>query len=195
MLESGLGQQRIIEEALVLLNEKGLEGVNLRSLAQRLGIRAPSLYHHFASKSELLAATVERIFDAGLDSVPPHRHWQDWMRAFGQAMWKAQRETRDFWRLIGTTNLGEAQLERTFGRIRRALSGVDMDVEEAMRIQSSIQAMVLGWAVFAHTPYADKLGKTLDYEALVMENLELLIAGELLKLESGRQLRAVGGRD
>ena len=195
MPEYGLSRQRIIEEALALLNEEGLEGVNLRSLAQRLGIRAPSLYHHFASKSDLLAAMVECIFDAGLDSVPPHRHWQDWMRAFGEAMWKVQRETRDFFRLIGTANLGDAQLERTMGRVTQALSGVDMEMEEAMRIQSSVQAIVLGWSVFSHAPYAEKLGRTLDYETLVIENLELLIVGEATKLESARQLRAVGGRD
>jgi hypothetical protein len=104
------------------------------------------------------------------------------MRAFGEAMWRVQRETRDFCRLISTTNISEDQLARTLGRIRTALTNVDMDLEEAMRIQSCVQALILGWAVFSHTPYADRLGTTLDFEGLVRENLDLLIAGESLKL-------------
>ena len=197
MADSGLNQDNIIDEALRLLNEEGLEGVSLRKLAQRLRIQAPSLYHHFENKSALLAAIIERIFDTGLDSVPAHQHWQEWMRAFGEAMWRAQRETRDFCRLISTTNISEDQLARTLGRIRTALTNVDMDLEEAMRIQSSVQALILGWAVFSHTPYADRLGRTVDYEGLVRENLELLIAGEALKLAAGsgpllRQARTRG---
>lgn len=184
MSETAINQDTIINEALALLNEEGLEGVSLRKLAQRLGIQAPSLYHHFDSKSALLAGIIERIFDEGLDSVPACRHWQDWMRAFGEAMWDVQRKTRDFCPLVSTANIGEEQLARTLGRIRKALADVDMELDEAMRIQSGVQALVLGWSVFAHTPYADRLGRTLDYEALVRENLDLLIAGESLKLEA-----------
>jgi TetR/AcrR family tetracycline transcriptional repressor len=197
MAEGGLNQKSIVDGAIALLNEEGLEGVSLRRLAQRLGIKAPSLYHHFADKSALLAALVERIFDVGLDSVPPRRHWQDWMRAFGKVMWKAQRETRDLCRLIATTNISEDQLERTLERIQRAIAHLDMDEQEAMRIQSSVQALVLGWSVLSHVPYAEQLGHTLDYEGLVMENLELLIAGESLKLAgaSARPKRSAGAWD
>jgi TetR/AcrR family tetracycline transcriptional repressor len=187
MVEIRHSQETIVVEALRLLNEEGLEGVSLRRLADRLGIKAPSLYHHFADKSALLAAVVERIFDQGMSLVPERGHWQEWMRAFGQAMWKTQRETRDFCRLIGTTDISGDQINRTIGKIRRAVAGLDMDPDEAMRIQSGIQALVLGWSVFSHASYAEELGRTLDFDELVMDNLELLIAGEALKLERQRQ--------
>jgi TetR/AcrR family tetracycline transcriptional repressor len=197
MAESALNQTTIIDEALALLNEEGLEGISLRKLAQRLGIKAPSLYHHFVDKSALLAALVERIFDAGLGAVPPHEHWQDWMRAFGRAMWSTQRRTRDFYRLIATTNIGGAQLERMLGKIRAATAHLDMDQQEAVRIQSAVQALVLGWSVFSHVPYAEQLGQTLPYDALVLETLDLLIAGEALKLAGAgaRPTQAIGVQD
>ena len=196
MPEIALNQDHIIKEAHRLLNEEGLEGISLRKLARRLGIQAPSLYHHFDGKSELQAAIIERIFNAGLDSIPAHRHWQDWMRAFGEAMWKVQRGTRDLCRLIATTDIGGKQLERTLDRIRSAMAHLDMEEEEAMRIQSSVQALILGWSVFSHVPYAEQLARTLPYDALVMENLDLLIAGEALKLErsNSRPRRAGGGQ-
>ena len=175
----------IVAAAMALLNEQGFEGVSLRRLAQRLGISAPSLYWHFADKSALLAAVLERIFATGLDSLPAAKHWRDWMRAFGEAMWQASQSTRDFNRLVATTQIGPAQLERTLVRIRAALAHIDMEEAEAMRIQSSVQALVLGWSTFSQAPYASKLGETLDFELLMRENLELLLAGEALKLARG----------
>jgi TetR/AcrR family tetracycline transcriptional repressor len=181
--DSRLCPQVIVTEAIRLLNDEGIEGVSLRRLAARLGIKAPSLYWHFADKSALLAAVIERLFDLGLDSVPPHRHWQDWMRAFGAAMWRSQAATRDFTRLVTTTNLSDEQLDRTMGKLRVVVSQLDLEVEEAMRIQASVQALVLGWSAFANAPYSSKLGQTLDFGRLAMENLDLLIAGETLKLQ------------
>lgn len=172
----------IVSEAILLLNEEGIEGVSLRRLAGRLGIKAPSLYWHFSDKSALLAAVLERLFDVGLDSVPPHTRWQDWMRAFGSVMWQQQASTRDFFRVVSTAHISDAQLERSMGRVRAIVSNLDLEVEEAMRIQASVQALVLGWAAFANAPYSRKLGETLDFGSLAMENLELLIAGETLKL-------------
>lgn len=175
----------IVSEAIRLLNEAGIDGVSLRPLAARLGIKAPSLYWHFRDKSALLAAIIERIFEEGLRSVPSHRHWQDWMRGFGRAMWDTQATTRDFTRLVTTTLLPDAQLERTLRRISDSMAGIDLEAAEAMRIQSSVQVLVLGWSAFANAPYASKLAEVLDFEALAMENLELLIAGETLKLAAG----------
>jgi len=180
--DSGLTPADIVDAALALLNEEGLDGVSLRRIAQRLGIKAPSLYWHFRDKSALLAAIIEKIFDEGLDSVPPHQEWQGWMRAFGEAMWITQQRTRDFTRLVATTDIGAPQLERTMARIRLALAHLDLEEAEAMRIQSSVQALVLGWSTFANAPYAGRLGATLDFNSLVRENLDLLIAGEAVKL-------------
>jgi TetR/AcrR family tetracycline transcriptional repressor len=182
----------IADEAIALMNEEGLEGVSLRRLADRLGIKAPSLYWHFADKSALLAAMAERIFNAGMDSVPPHRDWQQWMRAFGQAMWRAQAGTRDYPRLYATTNISPAQLDRTIGRIRDAIAHINLEEGEAMRIQSCVQALVMGWSVYAQAPYAGKLAETLDFESLVSENLELLLAGEAVKLAARTRVPAGG---
>src|SRR5438105_7790734 len=43
----------LIARARKLLNEVGPEGMTMRGLGQAAGMRAPSLYKHFAGKSEL----------------------------------------------------------------------------------------------------------------------------------------------
>ena len=52
----------IVGAARMLLEEEGLEALSMRRLADRLGIRAPSLYKHFADKQELEAALISEGF-------------------------------------------------------------------------------------------------------------------------------------
>lgn len=44
----------ILQEAAHLFREKGYPAANLRELARRAGIQGGSIYHHFASKQEIL---------------------------------------------------------------------------------------------------------------------------------------------
>lgn len=70
----------VVEEALDLLDEVGLDGVSTRRLAQRLGVEQPALYWHFKRKEELLAAMAAAAM-APLTSAPPPApgdDWQDW---------------------------------------------------------------------------------------------------------------------
>ncbi len=47
----------------MLLEEEGLEGLTMRRLAARIGIRAPSLYKHFESKEQIEDELVLRGLD------------------------------------------------------------------------------------------------------------------------------------
>lgn len=47
--------------ALSIIDELGLDALSLGLLAQRIGVRAPSLYHHFQDKAELLAGVAQRL--------------------------------------------------------------------------------------------------------------------------------------
>jgi AcrR family transcriptional regulator len=58
----------IVGTARVLLEEEGLDALSMRRLAERLGIRAPSIYKHFADKRELEAALISVGFEELADS-------------------------------------------------------------------------------------------------------------------------------
>ena len=51
-----LQREEILEAALALLNEVGLDQFSTRRLAERLGVQQPALYWHFRNKSALLDA-------------------------------------------------------------------------------------------------------------------------------------------
>lgn len=172
-----LDQDAIVSEAIRLLNDEGLDSISVRKLADRLGIKAPSLYWHIRDKNALLAAVNERIITQCLEDLPKLRNWRDWMRAFGLALWKAQETVRDFGRLVTTTNISPEQLRRTTDSIRGKLQGLNLPEAEALELQSTIQAMVTGWSAFAHAPYAGELSKSLDFDKLMVRSLDATIVG------------------
>ncbi len=54
--------QEIVEAARVLLEEEGPDAVSMRRVAERLGIRAPSLYKHLPDKAALEATLISDGF-------------------------------------------------------------------------------------------------------------------------------------
>ena len=82
-------KDRIVTAGLALLDEGGLEGLTLRRLAERLGIRAPTLYWHVRDKRELLDLMVSVIMDEALaDWREPHpgQPWWDWLAGRARAL-------------------------------------------------------------------------------------------------------------
>ena len=63
---------RILNEAEAMIRFQGLAGLSLSPLADRVGIRKPSLFHHFRDKHSLTRAVVERYstrFFSRLDAI------------------------------------------------------------------------------------------------------------------------------
>jgi TetR/AcrR family transcriptional regulator len=56
-------RDRVLAVALPLFAERGYRGTSLRDIARRIGIKAPSLLHHFPSKQQLYVAVLDRIFE------------------------------------------------------------------------------------------------------------------------------------
>ena len=59
----------IVEAAWELAREHGLQGVTVRDVAERIGLRAPSLYTHFGSKMAIIDAMFGQAWSAYLDVI------------------------------------------------------------------------------------------------------------------------------
>jgi AcrR family transcriptional regulator len=69
--------RQIVDAARQLLEQEGAEALTMRRLAERLGIRAPSLYKHLSDKAAVEAAIIASGFEdiaaalqAALDAAP-----------------------------------------------------------------------------------------------------------------------------
>jgi AcrR family transcriptional regulator len=56
-----LNRDRILDAALRLADEGGIESLSMRKLGQALGVEAMSLYNHVANKDDVIRGIVERV--------------------------------------------------------------------------------------------------------------------------------------
>ena len=52
-------KDRILEEALTLFAENGYDGTGVEQIAEKVGIKAPSLYKHFKGKEDIMNALID----------------------------------------------------------------------------------------------------------------------------------------
>ncbi len=69
----------IVDRAIDLLDEVGLDGLSMRRLAAELGVQPSALYHHFAGKQELLGAVADEILARGRRPTEV-MSWEDELR-------------------------------------------------------------------------------------------------------------------
>ncbi len=63
-------KQRIIEEAIRLFGANGFDGTSIQAVADAVGIRKPSLLHHFASKEVLREQVIETLLVHWRNELP-----------------------------------------------------------------------------------------------------------------------------
>lgn len=62
-------REEILDEALAVMTEQGVAALNLTEVARRVGLRQPSLYQYFSSRSEVYDGLFERGMKAHHDVV------------------------------------------------------------------------------------------------------------------------------
>jgi AcrR family transcriptional regulator len=75
--EPPLTRDRIVEAAVALLDEEGIERLTMRRLAERLGVVAPSLYWHVDTKDDVIDLAVDAIFGEMPSGVGSAAEWRD----------------------------------------------------------------------------------------------------------------------
>jgi AcrR family transcriptional regulator len=83
-------RERILQEMIALLQERGFRGITLDALAERLKVTKPFIYQFFDSKQELVATVYERgaqqllaSIDGYLDNkAPAAKRLHDFVRSF-----------------------------------------------------------------------------------------------------------------
>jgi AcrR family transcriptional regulator len=75
-----LTRERIVDEALALVEREGADGLTMRNLGAALGVDPTAVYRHFRDKDELLLAMADRLFGEMADGIRPHDDWRDVLR-------------------------------------------------------------------------------------------------------------------
>ncbi|MFF1418559.1 TetR/AcrR family transcriptional regulator [Streptomyces sp. NPDC058280] len=159
---------RIIDVALKLVDEVGVQALTLRVLADALDSGTATLYRHFAGKDEVLAYVVDRIL--GEVQVAPESidglSWREAVEVGAQAFYDTlRRHPNALPLLVAQVPVGPNGLANR-ERILRLLQGFGFPVSLAARAFAAIGHYVVGFAIQQHGPGSPGLGdesRLLDY--------------------------------
>jgi TetR/AcrR family tetracycline transcriptional repressor len=151
--EAGLSRGRLVSEALGLIQGEGLDALSMRRLADRLNVKAASLYWHVRDRRELLELLAESI----LETVGPTRSRPDWrssvldaVAALGERV-AAQKDANQILLEVPDALVRSA----TYATVKRLLEAAGLLPAEASEVALMAMVHVIASAAPIQEPPAD----------------------------------------
>ena len=144
--QPGLTRERLVEAALELINAEGLDALSMRALADRLEVKAASLYWHGRDRRELL----ELVAESMVASIPPVRArggWRQSVLAAGAALRKRVADQKDGDRVLLEVR-DALNRSRLHGAIKEQLESAGLRPGEA----GEVALMVMVSAIAGRVP-------------------------------------------
>ena len=170
-----MGQRRteVLQAAIELLDEAGLDALTMRLLASRLGVRASALYRHYPSKQALLDAMVAHLVSSG--ATPPGGSWEESLRGAASGLREVMLAHRDGARLISGFHHPGDEAIAACSYLIGALAGAGVPVETATVAVDTVLAYANGFTI---EEQARKTGWPREERDRAFERgLDLIMAG------------------
>ena len=114
-MPGGLTKAGIVQAALDLLDDAGMDGLTVRALAARLGVQAPALYWHVRNKQALLdemATQIWRQIGEVMAGLPADLPWPEVMAAYAGTVRAELLRHRDGAKAFSGTTLTDPEVVR-----------------------------------------------------------------------------------
>jgi AcrR family transcriptional regulator len=146
----GLNKVAVVQAGLDVLDEAGIDGVTVRAVASRLGVKAPALYWHVRNKQDLLdemATEIWRRVSAELAALPAGQPWDRVMAAFAAITRRALLSHRDGAKVFSGTYLTDASvLEAQEDGLAQMLQE-GFTLAEVIRAYSLLYSFTVGFCI------------------------------------------------
>ncbi|MEV6331826.1 TetR/AcrR family transcriptional regulator C-terminal domain-containing protein [Streptomyces sp. NPDC051909] len=202
-----LQPETVAETALRLLNERGLEGLTLRAIAQELHVQAPALYWHFKNKQALLdemATVMYRQMVTDPDARPAGDvSWQERILAVNRGLRAGLLRYRDGAKVYSGARFTGTDHAEDMERELGALVDAGFSLRDAVRASTTAYLFTLGFVTeeqgtepvpgerregfdvaeraerLAAYPLAAQAGAEIfgDYDSRFEEGLRIIVAG------------------
>ena len=161
-----LGRSEIVEAALALLDEVGIDGLSTRVLAARLGVKGPSLYWHFKSMRELHDHMAEAMLLGALPSADPAispGDWPQWLAEGARGIRRAALSRRDGGRILaGAKPTRAGPLD--FAAMVARLTAAGFSPEDGRAALMALGRYALGWVLDEQIARTGTLATDADFE-------------------------------
>ena len=155
-----LDRQRIVAEAVALLDAEGLDGVTTRKLAARLGVQSPTLYWHLPNKAALVTAIADAILDqqfSDMSPPEPDQHWRDWITGLAERLRRALLAHPDGARVISASQLS-LQMAAISELAMSTLVARGIPLRQARVIVLTVERFTVGHVLEEQAPRPDADG-------------------------------------
>ena len=146
-----LSRSKIVEAALDLIDEEGVDQLNIRKLARRLEVQGPSIYHYFADRDEVLAAVGLTVLHE--IRIPKRRSqgWTDWMIQDAMAYYRAVEAHPNIAPILldRRTRPGAAQ---RFNAALEQMEDAGISPADGLALIDAIEGLALSWLAFGRAP-------------------------------------------
>jgi TetR/AcrR family tetracycline transcriptional repressor len=182
-----VSRELVVDAALDLLAEGGLEAVSFRRIAKVLGVSGPTLYWHVENKRQLMDLMAEELVrrsGRAYAGPKPGQPWWDWLQDDARRTFHALIATRDAPRVLAG-NRPSPESFPDIERVLRVLVDAGMTPGDAQQTLFAIGAYVLGsateWQAEAERARSQPLPDPTDeginaYRAKVLAEQPLLLA-------------------
>ncbi|WP_113699129.1 TetR/AcrR family transcriptional regulator C-terminal domain-containing protein [Nonomuraea lactucae] len=140
-----LSREQIIDAALAFVDERGLDALTMRALAQELGVYPTALYWHVGTKAQLLSAVSARIFEEvalpGAGELP----WDAWLAMMARQCRAAIHRHPNLAPIVGSHLVVTTTAIPLVERVIVVLEGAGLAGEELLHVYNSLIGFVLGW--------------------------------------------------
>jgi TetR/AcrR family tetracycline transcriptional repressor len=139
-MPSGLTKTAIVQAALDLLDEGGMDGLTVRALASRLGVQAPALYWHVRGKQALLdemATQIWRRIADAMAGLPADLPWREVMAAYATTVRTELLGHRDGAKAFSGTTLTDPDV------VRRQEVTFEHLIRQGLPLEVAVRGLVL----------------------------------------------------
>jgi AcrR family transcriptional regulator len=184
---STLTRDRIVTEALRLLDTEGIEALSMRKLAGALGAGTTSLYWHVANRDELIELVIDEIHgEIEVPAADEAPDWQEATRILARRMRATMVDHR--WIVSVLDHLVASYMGPNGVRITEQalamLEAAGFELREAERAMNALTAYVLGVAMSeaAWRNWLDRRGQTEEDWARASGEAAGMAVGDLPRL-------------
>jgi TetR/AcrR family tetracycline transcriptional repressor len=146
----GLTKPAIVQAALDLLDEAGMDGLTVRALAARLGVQAPALYWHVRNKQALLDEMATRIWRQVGDvmaALPAGLPWRELMTTYAATVRRELLAHRDGAKAFSGSTLTDPEVVRRQEGTFETLVGQGFALPDAVRGLVLVHDFTIGFCV------------------------------------------------
>ncbi|WP_214409627.1 TetR/AcrR family transcriptional regulator C-terminal domain-containing protein [Sphaerisporangium fuscum] len=140
-----LNREKVLDAALALAGEHGLEGLSMRRLAKSLGVEAMSLYNHVSNKADILDGLAERVF-AQVEPADPALPWPERVRGVASRMYRVMSRYPVVVRALVTDQANPTSVTalQAFDGLVGALYAAGFPDDDARRALGAVNSLVFG---------------------------------------------------